>query len=202
MGELSTTVRKYGLSNIRPRHREMARRVVLGQTQIEIAKALGISQPRMSVIVNSPLFKIEIKRLEELRDAGVADIRQDLQEMAPGALETLERTMYQGKTEKIKVQCAESILDRAGHGKINKVEGLVQHNHSSMSHQELVDLVEQRVKRMSDASNQTQKAAEDAKDIEIEWVEAEIEETPEIELHPKVGPNSEQKEEIGFGQDL
>lgn len=202
MGELSETVRKFGLSHIKPRHQEIARRIVLGQTQKEVCDALNISQPRMSVICASPLFKIEVKRLAELRDSGVIDIAQDLKEMSPGALETLERTMYRSGSERIQVHCAESILDRAGHSKINKVEGNFQHNFNSMTHKELLELVEQRIERVEEAGNTTQKAADEAEAIEIEWDEVETETEAEVALNPKINPNPEKKDDIKFGKEI
>lgn len=194
-GELSNTVKKYGLSAIKPRHTEIARRLVLGQTQSEIARDLNMTPARLSVICASPIFKIEYNRLKELRDAGTVDISRELQEIAPGALEVIERTMYKGKTENIQFRAAESIMDRAGYSKINKTElsGKLQHNFSNHSRQELIDIVKERIQRMSDEENKTKLDAEKAKDIEVEWDDVK---------EPENVPETERKNEIDYGKEI
>ena len=147
---ISKSVEKYGINHIRPYHREIARRLSLGQRDGQIKKDLGISDSRFSIIIHSPLFVNELKKLEAIRDKGVGDIHETLKELAPLALEQVERTMYFGKTDSIKLQAAESILDRAGVAKISKseVKGEVQHNHSSFTTDELRTLIVERVQRM------------------------------------------------------
>ena len=124
-GEMSQTMQNYALAYIRPYHKEIARRAVLGETEIEIARAMDISQPRLSIIFNSPLFKVEIARLEAMRDAGVMDVTTQIQELAPVALETLERVMIYGKSESLRVGIAQDLLDRAGHGAVKKFDGTI-----------------------------------------------------------------------------
>jgi hypothetical protein len=148
--DVSESVELYGLEQVRPYHREIARRLVLGQRPSEIAKDLGWSVSRLSIIINSPLFKMEIARLEQIRDTGVADVGKTLKELSPIALETVERIMYQSKSERLKLEAAETVLDRAGYGTINKVDvkGSVVHNYHNYTKEELQELVKDRLERM------------------------------------------------------
>jgi len=168
--KMSDSVSKMSLGYIRPHHREIARRLVLGQRQSQICKELGMSPDRMSIIVNSPLFKIELKRLERERDSGVADVTKTLQELAPVALESVERTMYSAKSERLRFEAAESILDRAGFGKIGKSEVRVSHtSYSSMTEDELKRLVAERVRRIKEMAEEKRKQEEEASAITVEF---------------------------------
>jgi len=173
--DMSNSVVKYGLGYIRPYHREIARRLVLGQRQSDICRDLGMTPGRMSIIVNSPLFKIEIKKLERERDEGVGDISRTLQELSPLALEVVERTMYQAESHRLRFDAAESVLDRAGHSRINKsdinVTGNV--NHSGMTEDELRKLVSERVKRMKEEYAKREAAEAEANSTPIEFDMAE-----------------------------
>lgn len=169
----SQTVVRYGLGYIRPYHREIARRLVLGERAVDISKSLGMGQERLSIIVNSPLFKLEVKRLEEMRDNGVADVQQTLREISPIALEVIERTMHSSKSEALKFAAAQDVLDRAGFGKTTKVISNVSGNitHSNMSEAELRQLVVDRVQRIKDEAELRAKELRDADAIEVGFEE-------------------------------
>lgn len=174
-GVESQSVVKYGLSYIRPYHREIARRLVLGQMQVDICEDLGMSVSRMSIIINSPLFKMELMKMEELRNSGVADVTKTLQEVSPLALEVIERTMVGGKSEAIRFKAAQDILDRAGHGVTTRrdvnVSGMV--SHANLSEIELRKLVLERFKRMKNAETQKEQQQLEAESIEVKFEEVE-----------------------------
>jgi len=163
--EMSPSVEMMQLEYIRPRHREIARRLILGQSQVEIARDLGMNQGRLSIIVNSPLFKLELKRLEDARDADAIDVTNSLKELAPAALDTVEKIMYQSKSEQVKLKAAESILDRAGYGISVKtqVSGSVIHAYHNYTKEELVELVKERYQRMEEEISHREKMLEEAK---------------------------------------
>lgn len=119
---LSRSVERYGLGYIRPRHNEIARRLVMGQKQRTISKDMGIDEGRLSIIVNSPLFKIVLARLSKLRDDSAVDIQEELKELAPIALEQVAKTMMNGASEKLRLSASQDVLDRAG--VIKKGQGL------------------------------------------------------------------------------
>lgn len=178
---MSNSVEKYGLSYIRPYHKEIARRLVVGQTQATISRELGLTESRLSIIVNSPLFKLTVKKLEDERDKGVVDVTRSLKEIAPIALEQLERTMYGAKSETLRFKASESLLSRAGYGPINKgqlqVSGSVGVTHSDLSEEEIKSLIKRRLDRMSQESQQSEKMATEAEAIELEYEEV-VEEEP------------------------
>ena len=144
---------------------------------------------RIGVIAKSPLFKLELKKLEELRDRGVSDVRESFQEASPMAVDTIERLMYKGSTESIQLKAAETILDRAGHSAISRgkveIEQNVTISHSELTKRELRDLVLKRVKKIKNDEVE-QKALEDAASaMTVEFEEVEETVTVEVEI-PKI----------------
>ena len=53
---------------LRPRHREILRRILEGATYVEIAEAMGIHKQTVMLIATSPLFKAELSKLESRLD--------------------------------------------------------------------------------------------------------------------------------------
>jgi len=180
----AASVETYGLSYIRPYHREIARRLVLGQKQSDICRDLGMSVSRMSIIINSPLFKLELKRLETMRDNGVGEVTQQLKELSPVALETVERIMYGAKSDRLKLDAAETILDRAGYGSINK--SLIKSEVSVTSTQgltndELREIVAERFQRMKVEGDKTAQEKAEAEAATFEWENIENNDTNRVE---------------------
>ncbi len=172
----SSLVTRFALGYIRPYHKEIARRLVLGEKAVDISKSIGIGESRLSIIVNSPLFKLEVKRLEEMRDNGVADVQQTLREISPIALEVIERTMHSAASPTLRFSAAQDVLDRAGFGKTSKVISTISGNvtHSNLSEAELRQLVVERVKRIKDEAEQRAKELKDADAIEVKFEEVAI----------------------------
>lgn len=111
-GEMAPSVQKYSLAYLRPYHREIARRLVLGEDQAEISRELHISESRLSIICNSPIMKNEVARLEAMRESGVHDVTVQLQELAPTMLEVVERLAIYGSKESLRLAAAQDLLDR------------------------------------------------------------------------------------------
>lgn len=167
--DISDSVIRYGLGYIRPYHREIARRLVLGQMQSDICRDLGMSTDRMSIIVNSPLFKLEVRKLEEMREKGVYDVTQQIAEIAPLALEKVEKIMHFSGSEKLQFAAAESILDRAGFAKTQKFELKdTKADVSNMTTDEIRRLVIERVRRLRESVHDETKLIESTKDMNIE----------------------------------
>jgi hypothetical protein len=165
--------KRYGLEVVRPFHREVARRLALGQKPSAVAGALGVTPSRIQQLMNSPLFKIELKKLMDERDQSVVDVRNSLKEISPVALEILERTMYTAKSERLRKEAAESVLDRAGFGAINKsavaIQADVRHSgsYARMSDAELRQLINDRMKRLEDNEQARVTAEEKVKELEF-----------------------------------
>jgi hypothetical protein len=64
----SKSVMERGLKHLRPIHKTIAWMLATGSRQCDIAKELGFNQSRLSLIVNSPLFKEELEKAERERD--------------------------------------------------------------------------------------------------------------------------------------
>lgn len=170
------SVEAYGLSYIRPYHREIARRLVLGQKQSDVCRDLGMSVSRMSIIANSPLFKLELKRLETMRDNGVGEVTQQLRELAPVALETVERIMYSAKSDRLRLDAAETILDRGGFGAINKSlikSEIAVTQTQGMTDEELRELVTERFQRMKADADADASEKIEADALELKWDNAD-----------------------------
>lgn len=111
---LSRSVERYGLGYIRPRHNEIARRLVMGQNQVTIALAMGLDQGRLSIIINSPLFKVVVAKLSKLRDDNAVDIQEELKELVPIALDKVAKISMAGGSERLQLSASQDILDRGG----------------------------------------------------------------------------------------
>lgn len=170
---MSDSVVKYSLGEIRPIHREIARRLVVGQKPSEVRASLGLSSSRFSIITNSPLFKVEVKKLEMQRDQGVVDVTKTFKELSPIAIEQIERIMYVTKDEHLKVKCAESILDRAGYGKVTKtdvnISGTV--THSTLTKDEIRQLIRDRLDRMKADDEDNEARMVEAESMEVDFTE-------------------------------
>jgi DNA-binding CsgD family transcriptional regulator len=106
--------RTHETSWIRPRHREIMRRKLVGQTNKQIAEEMGLSQNRVSVIVNSPLFKLELERMMQQADEQVFDAMSKLRELQPDAVNVLHESMHQHEYPHLRLKAAIQVLDRTG----------------------------------------------------------------------------------------
>jgi hypothetical protein len=194
---VSASTEKYGLKYIKPYHRELARQIVLGASQRELCDMFHLDQSKLSLITTSPLFLIELQRLEDLRDRGIADVTTTLREVSPIALDILERTMYFTKSETLKVSIAKDLLDRAGHGAITKavvdVHSRSETGYSDLSLPERQRLVAQRIQKMMEEKAVQEKEIEEAQNVpEVEWEEVVPEEgTPEEPVEKNSRSNGE-----------
>lgn len=108
MGRLPTgRVPQHDLKLIRGKHREIMRRLIAGESQKEIAIALGMTQSRISIIVNSPLFKREYEKLEqEVQDrfkVKQSDIQEEVNSLQPDALKVLKDIIQNKEVDGLKV---------------------------------------------------------------------------------------------------
>ena len=119
--------RKFGtgsansLSNMWEHHKEIARRLLLGERQMDIARDMKLSQSWLSIVCCSPAF---IKYLDGLRartESGISDVRK---EITAGAVEGIKvlRSLLTSDNEQIKLKAATDLLDRDGFGAVKRVE--------------------------------------------------------------------------------
>ena len=116
------------LQKIRPRHREIMRRLVCGQTQREISRDLCLNEGRLSIIVNSPLFQTELRKMErEVRERvvdSIGDVSARIAELQTPALDVLEHIVVNPEQADISLnlrqKTAVSLLELGGIKKKDK----------------------------------------------------------------------------------
>lgn len=114
------------------RHKEIARRIALGQKNTEIALALGVTEQSISQVRNSPVVQEKTADLQAQMDGVAIDVGKRIRELAPLALKTLENILTDEEDTiplSLKFKTATDLLDRAGHSAIRKVQGNVLHGH-------------------------------------------------------------------------
>lgn len=104
------------------RHKEIARRLVAGDRQKDIADDMKITYSRMSIICNSPAFKNQLERLSMGADAGALDVQDRVTALSVDAMAVLEDVLQNGEDlpKKLQVDVARDIMDRAGYGAVKK----------------------------------------------------------------------------------
>jgi hypothetical protein len=66
------------IKRLLPKHEEIMNRLILGQKQKDIAGEMGMTQSRLSIIINSPLFQLELKKKMMRREEKMIDIEDNL----------------------------------------------------------------------------------------------------------------------------
>lgn len=77
-------------------HHEIARRLVLGQSNVEIAEALGVTKETVSNVKNSPVVQDKLVLLRAARDCESIDLAKEIAEMAPMALKRVREALETG----------------------------------------------------------------------------------------------------------
>lgn len=141
------------IQNLWPHHRSMARSMVAaGLTPSQLADAYGFTLGQITRIINSPMFRVEVARLEGMADEVAIDVREDIRKLAERAIEVLDDQLNkQGIPENVRQKAAFDVLDRAGYGAKDKSPtkgdiNLTQINIGQLSDKELknevMDLIE------------------------------------------------------------
>lgn len=116
-------------------YQEVARRIVLGQKNVEISNDLGITPQTVSYVRNSPIVQDKITKLHASSDLETTNIAHRIKMIAPQALDLLESLIITGKVgnevvpAKVRADHAESMLDRAGYVPPREIRALNLHGH-------------------------------------------------------------------------
>ena len=102
---------------LRPRHREIMRRLLEGASYVAIAEALGITPQSIMLVATSKMFREELQKMEAELDYRVQQRAEDLSNEAFDKLKVL---MRKARSEMLQASCAEKILGIAGYSKIEK----------------------------------------------------------------------------------
>lgn len=115
--------RQYEITHMTERHHEIARRLLLGQGNTEIASALGITPQMISVVRNSTCVREKLATMSGARDMDSVDLAKEIRELAPKALKVLEEIMVDTNAPKhVRLSAARDALDRAGYAPVKKVD--------------------------------------------------------------------------------
>ncbi len=126
----STERKTFEVSEMWELHHEIVRRLVLGQKNSEIAKALNVTPVMVSYTRNSKVVQKQLDLMRAARDAETFDVAIRIRENAPAALELLEGIIEDGGDTHgiaLAARTAESMLDRGGYAAPKKLEGVIAH---------------------------------------------------------------------------
>ncbi len=132
--EYSDNVKKLHPKEMSSRHRVAMRMEIAGHTTNDIANELGFNVQRLSVIMNSPLYKDEKEKMErdvknafveaEGKKLNMDKTAQLLDEGTERAAKTLIGAL-DDTTGSVRVSAAKDILDRGGYAKEEKIRANV-----------------------------------------------------------------------------
>ena len=94
------------IKKLTPRHVEIMERMICGQTPKVIAQEMGISQGRLSIITNSPLFILALKRKLAKREVKFLEIQEEILEGAVRGLELHKKMVIEDNPMEMKLRSA------------------------------------------------------------------------------------------------
>lgn len=108
-------------------HFEIARYVLLGWKNVDIAEQLGVTPQTISNVRNSPIVQEHLAIISGARDADTVDLDKEIKASAPTALKLLIDVINgdgegTGAPISLRVKTAENMVARVGHGVPHKVQ--------------------------------------------------------------------------------
>lgn len=125
MGRIPRAELAQPITHLWERHREIIRRLVAGEMQCNIARSIGMTEGRLSIICNSPAFKAELQRISGGADDNARDVSSRIKELSVDAMTILENAILDPNKEvpiKLKTDIARDVMDRAGFGAVKKMQ--------------------------------------------------------------------------------
>ncbi len=122
-------------------HHEIARQVLLGRKNVDIAQDLGCVPQTVCNVRNSPVVKAKLSTLTKKRDEHAVNIIEEVNKRLPRALEILDEALYDESGElplTMRLREANTLLDRK-----EKIEGLGQrhlHAHALVTPEDLENI--------------------------------------------------------------
>lgn len=97
----------------------------MGQLAVDIARDLSCTPAVISYVRNSQLGRKRLTGLQTTRDKSVVELREQIEEAAPEAFQTLQDLRRGDDTSPaLKARIAMDTLDRGGFGAIKKIANL------------------------------------------------------------------------------
>lgn len=109
--------RSHSVKEMNERHHEVARMVILGYKNVEIAKTLNITKEFVSQVKQSPPVQEQLALLAGARDAQTVDIAHQIQITLPKCVKFLSETIDDPEiSDALKSRNAFGLLSTGGHG--------------------------------------------------------------------------------------
>ena len=133
MGRLPRGRRKYSIQEMQSVHREVVRRILIGQKSVDVAKDLGVTPAMVSYTRNSPIVQRQLAIMEAVRDIDAVDVSKRIKDLAPKAVTMLEEVMdNENSPAAVKVKAAVELLKMNGFVPPVRIQGSVLHGHLTM----------------------------------------------------------------------
>lgn len=119
--------RHWVVSDMWDLHHEIARYILLGWKNVDIAAKLNINQQTVSIVRNSPVVQEHLAVMQGARDAETIDLAKEIREIAPTALGLLKDVINGDNDAKnapigLRARTAENMLARVGHGVPHRIQ--------------------------------------------------------------------------------
>lgn len=122
----------YQLKKLSPRHLAIMRELLCGTRQKEIIPLFGITQARLSVVINSPRFKekmgemkIELENKfttkEATKDSVIDKARKVIEDNLVEGVENVVSIMKNSESPDVSLRASTVLMDRGGLIKVEKV---------------------------------------------------------------------------------
>ena len=122
MPRLPSANRKYEPKHLWGVHKEVLRRLAIGQRPKDVARDLGVSKAMVSYTANSKLGRRETALLEAAATAETANIMKRIRSMSHKALDVMEEIMLNGQKDSDRGKMAIEILHMAGFSPVKRYQ--------------------------------------------------------------------------------
>ena len=131
--------RTYRVSDMTDKHHEVARLLLLGMNNKEIAKQAGITAEYVSTIRHSPVVKEQLGILRAARDRESVDVAIQIQDALPKCIEFLAETIESDEVSaSLKSKNAFGLLSLGGHGPSKNIS--VKGVHAILTAEDIIDI--------------------------------------------------------------
>lgn len=133
--------KSWQVREMREIHHEIVRRLLLGQKNVDIANALNITPQQVSNVRNSEVVQDQLAIMRKARDADSIDVAKDLAELGPRAVKIYKECLDNEELSlHTKLRVADTVLDRTGHPRMQKLTGNIKHAHAHVTAQDIEEI--------------------------------------------------------------
>lgn len=114
----------FDLQKLKDQHREIARLIITGHTNIQISRLLDLTPVAIRLIKSSSLFQDLISELTKEADCSAIEFSKHIQSLRETSLDIIEETLDSDTIDKaLQVKTAFGILDRKSDGHVKEAKG-------------------------------------------------------------------------------